>query len=557
MNMKRIIMYAAVSVALIAAGCTDFGTENQVNLPEAPSVAITNLIAAPDSISFTVAPEAEAGYYSWLVVEAEVADSAISATNILKLLDKSGVESGISNYEEAQSTVVGVKDLTPFTVYQIYAVASTKDGVVSPVAIATIRTLDDGSKPTPTSYAIKDTTVTLTFHEPLKLGAGKVFVSYFAKNTLSGPVLAVNAGMEAFNPQNIEIPAASLQVDGNDLVIELPNAPAGAYASITYEAGAVLDLQGNQSSAYTRKADTLVKEVPKRGITVHLANNTFDLYNEFVDVNPDTMVAFVNWKTLVIGALPDDGITIGKSVKTVTPVVTYKTAGKRIAIDVTNWGRMSGKPAFMLPEEPARGAKVDLNIPEGAYEDVYGNTSTELEISDMYMYSYGYTMASILGTYDMAMASYWDGALTETGIVLEKAADSDTILIKNLLKAGTIIQAVFDPITGVLELADEQVVVDSVDLGGTAGLSEIQFVNADVSGPVLFNVPEAGKITSPAQMWGYYYYNFAGTDDGWYDVYTESTWTRTAVPAGAPALRSAKAALKTTVHNKPVGKFRR
>lgn len=556
--MKKVALYLAVSMAVLAAGCTDFGTENQVNLPEAPEVAITNLYAASDSISFAVAPEAEAGFYSWLVVESEVADSAISATNILKLLDKSGVASGIANYEESQSKTVGVSGLTPFTVYQIYAVASSKDGVVSPVAIATVRTLDDGSKPTPTSYAIKDTTVTLTFHEPLRLGTGKVFVSYFAKNTLTGPVLAIKAGMEAFNPQNIEIASASLKVNGNNLLIALPDAPAGAYASITYDAGAVLDLEGNPSSAYTKKADTIVSGLPKRGITVHLANNTFDLSNEFEAVNPDTVVNFSTWNTLIIGAVPDDGITIGKSVKTVTPTVTYKMTGKKSIIDVTTWGTASGLPAFMLPEEPTRGAWVDLSIPEGAYEDVYGNTSTALEVSDMYMYSYGYTMASILGTYDMAMTSYWDGALTETGLVLEKAADSDTILIKNLLQAGSVIKAVFDPVAGVLELADEQLIVDSVDLGGTAGLSEIYFVNADASAPVLFNVPAAGTITSPAQMWGYYYYNFAGTKKGWYDVYTESTWTRTAVPSGAPALRAAKvkSPLKTTVHAKPVGKFR-
>jgi len=67
--MKKVALYLAVSMAVLAAGCTDFGTENQVTLPEAPEVAITNLYAASDSISFAVAPEAEAGFYSWLVVE--------------------------------------------------------------------------------------------------------------------------------------------------------------------------------------------------------------------------------------------------------------------------------------------------------------------------------------------------------------------------------------------------------------------------------------------------------------------------------------------------------
>lgn len=558
--MKKNAIFLAVCMAVVFAGCTDFGTENSVNLPEAPTVSISNVLPVSDSkISFTVAPESEAGYYSWLVVESEIADSTISATNILKLLDKTGVASGIANYAISLDTVIEVNDLTPFTVYQIYAVASSKDGVVSPVSIATVRTLDDGSKPTPMGVVLNDTTVTLTFHEPLQLGEGKVFVSYFAKNTLSGPTLAIKPGKESFNPQDVEVPESSLLVDGNDLVIELPGAHAGAYASVTYEAGAVLDLEGNLSSAYTRKADTLVSGAPARGITVHLANQTWDLHNEFETINPDTVVFFTSWNTLMIAALPDEGITIGKKVAAATPTVTYKVVGKKTTIDVSTWGTSSGVPVFMLPEEPARGAVVDLNIPVGAYEDVYGNTSEALKVEGYYLYSYGYTSADIEGTYDIAMTSYWDGALTETGIVLEKAVDSDTILIKNLLTSGTVIKAVFDPVAGLLALEDGQLILGGVDLGGTAGISDIYFVNADASAPVVFNVPAAGNITSPAQWWGYYYYNVAGTKDGWYDIYTESSWTRAAAPSGAPALRKAlaKTTLKKSIHTKPVGKFRR
>ena len=55
------------------------------------------------------------------------------------------------------------------------------------------------------------------------------------------------------------------------------------------------------------------------------------------------------------------------------------------------------------------------------------------------------------------------------------------------------------------------------------------FVNADDSAPVIFNVPVPGTITSPAQYWGYYLMPYGG----WYDVYTESTWTRTATKSAS------------------------
>ena len=46
----------------------------------------------------------------------------------------------------------------------------------------------------------------------------------------------------------------------------------------------------------------------------------------------------------------------------------------------------------------------------------------------------------MVGTYDIDVVSNWDSALTETGIVIEKDVDSDTLLIKNLLSPGTVIK---------------------------------------------------------------------------------------------------------------------
>jgi len=556
--MKKSAIFLAVCMAVVFAGCTDFGSENSVNLPEAPTVSISDVLPVSDSkISFTVAPESEAGYYSWLVVESEIADSTISATNILKLLDKTGVESGMANYAVLPDTVVEVSGLTPFTVYQIYAVASSKDGVVSPVAIAQVRTLDDGSKPTPTKFALSDTTVTLTFHEPLQLGEGKVFVSYFAKNTLSGPTLAIKPGKESFNPQDVEVPESSLSVDGNDLVIELPGAHAGAYASVTYEAGAVLDLEGNLSSAYTRKADTLVSGAPVRGITVHLANETWALYSEFEETNLDTVATFAVWDDLVMAALPDLGVTIGKKVATITPTVIYNEKGKKTTIDVTTWGTIGGIPAFLLPEEPVRGAVVDLNIPAGAYEDVYGNTSTALAVEGNYLYSYGYTLADILGKYEIiGISSSTGNPFSKPDTVSIVEYNNDTVLIQNLAKGITgqdsEIEGIFDPVGGTLTVPDWQILV--VDwTHPTAGTADVIFSTYN-SPAIVFSVTSSGEITSASDIWGYY---FAKDETyigalRWYDP--SSQWTRFETIAPAPAPRKAQAGHAVKVKPKSLSK---
>jgi hypothetical protein len=93
--------------------------------------------------------------------------------------------------------------------------------------------------------------------------------------------------------------------------------------------------------------------------------------------------------------------------------------------------------------------------------------------------------------------------------------------------------------------------LEGVDFG-EGEIYDILFVNADASAPVVFNVPTPGNIISPAQWWGYYLIN--DTDEGWYDVITESTWTRTSTDTAAPA--GMKAVKQKTFH--PGGRiFRR
>ncbi|SCM59253.1 hypothetical protein [Petrimonas mucosa] len=527
--MKKFIAYLAVCVAIAFTSCTDFGDENQLTLPPAPTAEISGVTPASETVTFKVAPSGPAGYYAWLIVESATVDSTLQATNILKQT-ANGLAKGIVEYSKKSDTTVVVKDLTPYTVYQIYAVASSSDGVVSAIKNVSFRTLDDGGKPTPTAVSVTDTIVTITFHEPLQKGNGNVYVSYFAKNTVSGhKPLKVAPGYESYNPQDILVNANSISVDGTKLIVKLPNAPAGAYASVTYDAGAVLDLEGNGSSAYTQKADTLINGVPSRGLTVHLANKTWKLHSEFEEINPDTVEAFSDWKEKLLFAFADEGTIIRKAVATKTPTVVYNQPGRKSTLDVKDWGILSNAAAFYLPEEPPFGATIDLNVPAGAFEDIYGNTNESLAVEGNYLYSYGYDYDDVTGTYDVDLTSYFDGALpTESGIIIEKDPDSDDLLIKNLLSLGTVIKGTFDPVRGTISLEDSQLLMENVEF--SSGISNILFVDAEGFGPVIFKVPAPGLITS-SQMWGYYLEQI----DGWYDAFTASTWTRTSTSTSAPA----------------------
>lgn len=521
--MKKFIIFLVFCVVLVATGCTDFGTETQLTLPAAPAIEISNIVAESDTtISFSVSPTGTAGFYSWMVEESDKIDSTLQAIRILDL-KAGGLANGIANYTITSDTIVKVKGLTPFTMYQIYAVASSVDGVVGVIKNASVRTLDDGNNPSPQKVVIEDSTVTLAFSEPLQRGTGKVYVSYFAKNTLSGDKpLIIEDGYESFNPQDMEVPGERISVSGSTLTIMLPSPPAGVYASITYDKGAVLDLDGNAAEAYTSKPDTLNKGVPTGGITVGVANKPWDLHSEFEDVDPDTLVAFSDWNSLLIYALPDENTNVKKKIATNSPTVTYKEKGKVTNIDVTAWGLKQGIPVVMLPEEPAFGAVIDISIPEGAFEDVYGNVNNALDIEDNYLYSYGYTDDDIVGTYDLTLQSYWGETVSENGITIEKDADSPSFLVKNLFESGTTIEAIFDPDIGTLTFDDGQLLVKGFQM--RTGPDDIYFVNGSSDGlPVVFKMPATGNITSDENyIWGYY----ALKNKGWIDVFISSVWTR-------------------------------
>lgn len=546
--MKRYLLYLSIVAIIFAAGCTDFGEESQLTLPAAPTAAITAVTPASEAVTFNLAPSGAAGYYAWLLVESADADSTLQAINILKQT-ATGVAKGIIEYAETPQTTVEVNGLTPFTVYQIYAVASSSDGVVSEVTNTSFRTLDDGGTPSPMSVALSEETVTITFHEPLQKGTGMVYVSYFAKNTLSGDKpLIVAPGYENYNPQDIEVDVNDVSVSGTELIVKLPDAPAGAYASVTYDAGAVLDLEGNPTKAYTLKADTLINGAPSRGITVHLANQTWKLHGEFEALNPDTLVSFSAWDELVISALPDEGTKVAKKVSSKVPTVVYKQPGKTSTLDVTSWGLMDGTPAFFLPEEPAFGATVDLNVPDGAFEDVYGNTNDALTVKDNYIYSYGYTLNDLLGTWQINGISASTGAaITPEIVVIADDPDSDdendVIIIglaSNIVGLTANVHAVFDPVMGTLTVPDwQKLIVDWTH--PTAGITADVFFSTYETYYIVFAVTSPGKITSSNDIWGYYlakggdYYGALR----WYDPST--TWTRTSTNTSAPATTSSVA----------------
>ena len=101
-------------MAIVATSCTDFGDENQLTLPAAPTAEISGVTPQSIAVSFNLAPSGAAGYYAWMVVESASVDTTLQAINILQQT-AGGKAKGIIDYAEESQKTIQVSDLTPYT----------------------------------------------------------------------------------------------------------------------------------------------------------------------------------------------------------------------------------------------------------------------------------------------------------------------------------------------------------------------------------------------------------------------------------------------------------
>jgi hypothetical protein len=517
--MKKYILYI-VCAALAITGCTKFDEETPIPFVKGPAVAIAVTAATDSSVTFTVTPDAVAGYYSYLLT----ADGALAAVDSSRLLKLSydGVAKATVNYNDSTTARIYVKGLVPNTNYRIYAVASNTEGMAGGVANVGAHTGDNGEAPGPKAVNIAGTVVAVTFSEPVVRGEGAVSVTFHA----------IYAQASAEYNQTVAVPADNVSASGTTLSIKLPPlpgpdvVPAGAYVSITYEAGAVNDLSGTPCAAFTNTGTFNPTTGVFNGITARVATAAWG----FEAMPADTLIGIAAWAAGVLTIVPNSAISAPVAELLSGFKLVYKETGKSTTVDVKTADYSPARDTIFLltagAEEAGRGAIIDAIIPAGAFADYFGNTNAAFAVENTYRYNY--TKAAVLGTYTVSEVSYYGAPYnsTETGIEIADydGGATDTVLVKNLFDAGTEIKAVFDGTLGTLSIPDDQLLTDNADLGGDT--YEIYFYNAEASAPVVFNVPAAGRIASSA-WWGYYYYNTADeTDEDWFNVFTSSAWTR-------------------------------
>ena len=382
--MKKKILYSICAVLLVIAGCTKFDEETPIAFTKGPGVTIAVTATTDTSVTFTVTPDAAAGYYSYLLVEKSKAPAALASSRVLKL-SYDGVAKATVNYASSTTANVYVKKLTPNTAYQIYAVAANTSGMAGAVANAAANTGDTGDAPVPKTVSIADSTVFITFSEPIVRGEGALSVTFHAVNARTTP---------AYNP-TIGVPADSLSVNGAVLRINLPPhpffgfVPAGAWVTVTYDAGVVNDMGGNPAAAYTNTGTYSTSTGIYSGISERVATTTWG----FDPVEEDDLIPIVNCTT--------GRLTIGADSTLISPIARraksyqflYKETGKTTVLEATATSYTARRDTIFLltsgAEEAKRGAIIDAIIPAGAFQDIFGNANTEFAVEDAYIYSYG------------------------------------------------------------------------------------------------------------------------------------------------------------------------
>lgn len=544
--MKKILIYIAIAAAAVSCSEMYGPAEVSTAVVNSEGIEITGISSTDNTITFTLAPNGEAAYYSYLVDQAD-APQTLDAETLYSVGYSSVAQGTLKWTSENPSTTVTLEDLEPNTVYQIYAVAGSPTGVPGEVTVANVRT-SDGVNPAPDSFSSEGNTVSVTFSENVTAGDGAVTAAYYAQNTAGFQESAVSAG-------TLTIPASDIVSDGSSTVtITVNGLPAGALYTVSLAEGAFKDSAGNPTPAVAsgfRIGDT--GEPEAFNINGEAATEAFGIEKIEDEIFLDPSAPFTTSfsSDYAVAGYGEGG-----------GMVTFISSNKRTEIVLesgVDFGMLEdGTLAIFLPEAPDRGADVVFNIEEGAFVDIYGNPNTEW--SDTLKYSYGYTMEDIVGTYQALGQSMVDGGVyylsqdaeSYVTIAEDDSEEGCNVSISGIFAQNSTIYGHFDFDSGILSIPDLQYLTDVMLQGQTVPV-ECYFANYSYEAPVEMSVVASGTIQSTVP-WMLYIPDMSA----YLDIYgvTQMTRLESAGTTSAAPLIQSHAASEIKAHIKGTANMR-
>lgn len=547
-------LFIIASLVLAVSACTTFKDEATI-APVIPSDPIVMVSEVGDTeFNFSIQPAAGTGFYSYAIIAGEKQE--LNPTTLLKVGYKAAVKAGTVDYKETQKLDGKASGLAYATTYTVYAVAASEQGNLGSVVSTTVTT-SDSSKPEISGYTRKENVLTLSFSEPVTVSTvRKATASYYAINA----VVIVDGEISKDGKQGdgaVDIvctgKTATLTVtqeDGSPL-------PAGAYYTVSFSTGLFQDASGNSLPGVTSEIGvTSSGSVGFSGLYGRKPAGTFDLVPPTDIVTPNDPNIVVDLEEGVQYAGMSSAAAASLAVEVVegakTTVVSYDLAAKQ------DWGYSKNDGAiivnFPTGMEANSGDHIVVKISGGSIIDIYGNTSNAME--QRYLYSYGYTLADLCGTWTLTATTEYAGTYKNQNVIIAPAPTSDEdytgldVAIYNLFEGtpccndldsfeymNAAFGATFDGDTGMLDLAW----YDAIGVGALARYDWNNYVFAlclDTEDNTFgFSMPEKGKLVLNDVI--SVYLNKLGT----WDVYQAATLVKTSddysVPNAAPAKKAA------------------
>lgn len=508
--MKK-ILYSLLALAATVAACTDFAEDEKIDFAatEAPVVAAT--VVDDNTISVSVTPKEGNVYYSYVLIAGPA--KALKAETVLKGNGKGGYSgdavvdekkepvAAVLKASETKSVSFQVGGLKSNTAYTLYAVASNSQGVVSKLATSTALTTD-GTAPVLKKYDFQSTATNLDyvleFDDPIAFtGKGTVTAHYYARYSKAG------ADGNLVEYKKAVVPADSLVISGKNLYVSLDAAEAipGAIVAISYTEGLVANLVGGRAEAFTDV--TVSSKLESEGLVASYKTQPFALgltedepqegsgIGGGEEEEPE-VTSFSDWEELDMVTYSYNKYPLAGVLKAAKLSIETEDANGRV---VAYTGKQlknvnDNKLSVKIDEDPGFGSYVSYKIAAGSIADIFGNTNSEFTAEKLYLCSFGYKLADVLGTYTVTGVGLQTGLPVSYKLVIAETDDAEKgdLLITNFLGFEGKLYVDFNPDNGTVKIYE----------GDT--FNDKNLVSFNGEGDQLFIMPSPGVLTSDAYV---------------------------------------------------------
>lgn len=474
--MKKYLLTISAMLTMLVAGCEMFPPDDSQIAPvagSAPTIDIPEGSVGDSTFTVTITPAAGTGFYAYLITDTK---STIDGSSLLSQ-SYEGLYTGLENAAEVESVTVNANaagGIMPGTLYYIYAVgASQEQGIASAAVYDSVYTTNSNVPIFDDEVAFAASAdgsyVDIALNDVVKAGEGKVYYDVFS----------TYGGNSIFGTKQV-VPADSIVYSGKIVRVKTPaNVPNGAVVNITWDEGAFVNSADKMAKAYNVCNYTGLDTKLGDGILYRKAPVSWTISYPDVLVN-DTTLHSTAEDVIGIEDLTADGFrfTIDSTIYgfTAYPHITYHNQnGSVFSYDgLGNYGMLNDSTLVILVDPTysiEKGTWMSIEIPANAFVDEYGNGNAAFSSNENFIYSFGWKMEDLLGTYQVSAYEGFSGNMLNVGPVTISAVASDdkgalegtNVLIKDLLYEGSSLYATFGEEDGLLHIPAGQLITEDLD----------------------------------------------------------------------------------------------